>query len=320
MRATTTSSSLRGLRRAAVLLVAGMLSAAVVANAQDGGLKPVGASRALAVSVPPDPIPAHAGASIKTAARVINPGARAVSVTITSRALSLGNNGKVTIGLAADPRWRKLVHFPSRKLTIPARSYRDIPLRIQVPLRIAPDLYFIGFLVTPHATRSGSLRVINQIGSFITVDVPGPRLRKLRATFDVPSVVFGSEVRGSLQIENIGRAAVRFWGENDISTSPGSATQQQRLEPSLLPTGTSRVISVSGKPAWPVGFVTMKVHLIYPGRTEATTKELTYSKRVLVVNAIVPIVSILFLACASVLWWVRRRRRREPKVVAQLPS
>jgi hypothetical protein len=64
----------------------------------------------------------------------------------------------------------------------------------------------------------------------------------------------------------------------------------------------------------------MKVHLIYPGRTEATTKELTYSKRVLVVNAIVPIVSILFLACASVLWWVRRRRRREPKVVAQLPS
>jgi hypothetical protein len=90
-------------------------------------------------------------------------------------------------------------------------------------------------------------------------------------------------------------------------------TQQQRLEPSLLPTGTSRVISVSGKPAWPVGFVTMKVHLIYPGRTEATTKELIYAKRVLVVNAIVPIVSILLISCASVLWWVRRRRRREPQ-------
>lgn len=271
--------------------------------------KPVGGARALAVSVPPDPVPIKAGSSTKTVARVINPNDEPIRVTISGRELALGNNGKVTVGLGPDPRWQKFVHFPTHELTIPAQGYLDVPLTIRVPRRIPPDLYFIGFLVTPIATASGSLQVINQIGSFITIDVPGPRIRKLVATFDVPSFVLASHVRGTLRITNTGRAAVRFWGENDTTSSPGGTFEQQRLDPSLLPIGTSRYVSVSGKPAWPVGIVTMTVRVTYPGRTEATTKELTFSKRVLVVSPWVFLGLVILLVSGGGMFWRARRGR-----------
>jgi hypothetical protein len=299
----------RGQQFVAVLVVASLVVAAGAAKAEAAGPKPVGGARALAVSVPPDPVPIKAGSSAKTLVRVVNPNNSPVSVTIAGRELSLRDNGKVSVGRGPDLRWRKLVRFPTRELTIPAQSYLDVPLTIQVPRRIPPDLYFIGFLVTPIATGSGSLQVINQIGSFVTIDVPGPRIRKIAATFDVPSFVLASHVRGTLRIANTGQAAVRFWGENDTTSSPGGSFEQQRLDPSLLPTGTSRHVSVSGKPAWPVGIVTMTVHLTYPGRTEVTTKELIFSKRVLVVSPWVLLGLAILVVSGWVVFWRARRRR-----------
>jgi hypothetical protein len=303
----------RGRQFVAVLAAAALAAAAGAAKAEAAaaGPKPVGGARVLAVSVPPDPVPIKAGSSAKTLVRVVNPNNAPVNVTIAGRALSLGNNGKVTVGLGPDPRWQKLVRFPARELTIPAQSYLDVPLTIQVPRRLPPDLYFIGFLVTPIATEPGALQVINQIGSFVTIDVPGPRVRKLSATFDVPSFVLASHVGGTLRIANTGRAAVRFWGENDTTSSPGGTFEQQRLDPSLLPTGTSRYVSVSGKPAWPVGIVTMTVHVTYPGRTEATTKELIFSKRILVVSPWVLLGLAILLATAFGIFWQARRRRAD---------
>ena len=300
----------RGPLLIAVLVATILLLAASTAQADLVVPTPVGGPRALAVSVPPDPVPIQAGARGNALARVINPNHAPVRVTITSRALSLGNNGKVTVGRGPDRRWQRFVHFPARRLTIPAQGYLDIPLSIRVPRRIEPDLYFIGFLVTPIASSPGAVQVINQIGSFVTIDVPGPRLRKLSAAFDLPSFVLASDVHGTLRITNTGRAAVRFWGENDTTSSPGGELQQQRLDPSLLPRGTSRYISVSGKPAWPIGFVTMTVHVTYPGRSEATTKQLTFSKRVLVIHPLVPIALGSAFLFAILLWWAGRRRRR----------
>ena len=129
--------------------------------------------------------------------------------------------GKVSIGAGPDPLWQKRARFPKRRLTVPAQSYINIHLTIQVPRRLAPNLYFIGFLVTPVATQAGGLEVINQIGSFVTIDVPGPRVRKLAGVFEMPSFVLGSHVSGTMRITNIGHAAVRFWGEDDTTSSPG---------------------------------------------------------------------------------------------------
>ena len=292
-----------------MLAAASLVVATSAANAEAAGSKPVGGARALAVSVPPDPVPIKAGSSANTLVRVVNPNDAPITVTIAGREISLLDNGKVSVGRGPDPRWQRFIRLPTGELTVPAQSYLEVQLTIHVPRRLAPDLYFIGFLVTPIATGSGSLKVINQIGSFVTIDVPGPRVRNIAATFDVPSFVLASHVRGNLRIANTGRAAVRFWGENDTNSSPGGSFEQHRLDTSLLPTGTSRYVSVSGKPAWPVGIVSMTVHLTYPGRTEVMTKELILRKRVLVVSPWVLVaLAVLLLSGGGVFWRAGRRR------------
>jgi hypothetical protein len=204
------------------------------------------------------------------------------------------------------------VGFPSRELRIPAQGYRNVPLTVHVPRHLQPDLYFIGFLVTPVANQAGSVKLINQIGSFLTIDVPGPRLRKLIGAFGLPGFVLGSHANGTLQITNVGHAALDFWGETDTNASPGGKLLQTRLQTSLLPEGRSRTLTVSGKPAWPIGFVTMTAHILYPGRTAATTKELTFSKRVLVINPWVLIVLAALLVAAALEITRRRLRNHEP--------
>ena len=298
------------LRLAVVLALAAFLGSASVAQAT-AAAKPVGGPRSLAVSVPPDPVAIKPGTSAKTLARISNPTDAPVKVTVESRVLSLGDNGKVAIGAEPDPRWSTLVDFPKGVLTIPAESYIDVPLTVRVPAHLQPNLYFVGFLVSPVVTASGSLQVINQIGSFVTIDVPGARMRKLTAIFDVPSIVLGSHVHGLLRVANVGPAAVRFWGENDTTSLPGGTFVQQRLDPSLLPSRKSRFFTVTAKPAWLVGMVKLQVHVIYPGRTEATTKEMTFTKQVLVVSPVVPGgLTLLLLAIAGLFWRSRRKRRR----------
>jgi hypothetical protein len=281
---------------------------AVASTAAAGGsAKPVGGARSLAVSVPADPVPARAGDVARTMIRVVNPNDFAVSVLIRSRTLALGDDGKVSIGSGPDPRWGGRVRFPHAALRIPPQSYRNVALSIRVP-RLSPDLYFVGFLVTPVATTGGSVKVINQIGSFLTLDVPGPRLRLLTGHLHLPSFVLGSQASGEMRITNLGHAAVTLWGENDITSSPGGAFQQDRLGPSLLPVGRSRSIAVTGKPRWPVGIVTVTTRVTYPGRTASETRELVLTRRVLVISPWVPAALGGLIALLAAVWWWRRRR------------
>jgi hypothetical protein len=265
--------------------------------------------RSLAVSVPPEPTPIAPGEAATIPIRVLNPGPQPVTVTVTGRQVELGDNGSVAIGAQPDPRWQNRVVFPTSLLTIAGQGFIDIPLVVQMPVHIDPDLYFVGFLVTPIKTGRGDVQVINQIGSFITVDVPGPRLRRLTAELHVPGFHLGSSVSGVLQVHNIGRAAARFWGENDVTSSPGKKTpQQQRIEKSTIPIGKVRSFQVSGSPHWPIGFVTMSVRITYPDQTESATKDITVTKRVLVISPWVPVVAA-GLAAATITWWVRRHHR-----------
>jgi hypothetical protein len=56
----------------------------------------------------------------------------------------------------------------------------------------------------------------------------------------------------------------------------------------------------------------MTAHILYPGRTAATTKELTFSKRVLVINPWVLIVLAALLVAAALEITRRRLRNHEP--------
>jgi hypothetical protein len=292
-------------------VVATMLATAlaVASTAAAGGsAKAVGGARALAVSVPADPVPAHVGGVARTLIRVVNPNDFAVTVVIRSRTLALGDDGKVSIGTGPDPRWSGRVRFPRSALRIPAESYRNVPLSIHVP-HLSPDLYFVGFLVTPVAAAGGSIEVVNQIGSFLTLDVPGPRLRLLTGHLHLPTFVLGSKVSGKMRVTNLGHAAVTLWGENDTTSSPGGMFQQDRLGPSLLPVGRSRSIAVTGRPRWPVGIVTVTTRITYPGRTASQTRELVVSSRVIVVSPWVPAALGGLVALLATAWWWRRRRR-----------
>jgi hypothetical protein len=276
--------------------------------------------RPLAVAVPREPTTVVLGAVSMIRVRVLNPGDAPVSVTVTGGLVQLGDESAVTVTADADPVWQGLVDFPPKPLTVPAGGYVDAPLSVRVPAQLSPDLYFIGFLVTPAATGVGNVHVINQIGSFVTLDVPGPRDRELSAALDGSRFVLGGQGEKTLHVRNVGHAAVRFWSENDTTSFPGGdMPNQQRIDKLLLPVGREQSFAVVGKPAWPIGLVTMKVHVFYPGSTEDTTQEIVLTKRVLVVNPLAP-VALAVVVAALAFWLFRRWRARHRNVSATVEA
>lgn len=300
----------------AVLSLSGAASASAVP-----GAAPAGNGRVLAVSVPPDPTQLGPGQTATVTVRVVNAGTRPVTVTIHGRGVQLRDNGRAVISRSEDPRWKDRIQFSTSRLTLAAQSYAPVGVTVNMPATIVPDLYFVGFVVTPVPTGADPFQVINQIGSFITVEVPGPRMRKLRASlhpkttlegwFNSAGVTIGDQAEATLSVRNVGPSAVRFWGETDITASPGHhAVVQKRIDKSLLPTGRLRTYQVHGAPNWPVGFVTMQSHVVYPGATETSTTEIVLERRVLVVSPWVLLVVPALLLLAFWYWRHRRRRRR----------
>jgi len=262
-------------------------------------------NRPLGVSVPSDPVVLGPGRTSTIRIRVLNPGATSVTVRITGRHVDLGDNGAVMVGNGPDPLWGGRVQFPSRALTIPPQSYVNVDLTVHMPQKIDSDLYFVGFLVTPVVVPNGQVQVVNEIGSFFTIDVPGPRVRKLSAEIEtersvfahitIPGLVIGSRAIGLLHVRNVGTAQVRFWGE-----IVSDATDQHRIDTSLIPRGHVRIFSVSAKPGWPIAFVKLTARVFYPGRTASSVLEIDLSKRVLVICPWVLLtVVILLIACLS---------------------
>ena len=291
-----------------------LLGATAAALAAPSGAAP---GRSLAVSVPPEPTVVHPGETARIPIRVLNPGHQPVTATITGREVRLLDDGVVRVGAGPDPAWRGRVGFTPSLISLPAQGYADVRVNVEVPATLDPDLRFVGFLVSPVQTSPGQVQVINEIGSFVTLDVPGPRSTRLRAKLRLPGVTLGQEAAGRLQVHNVGRSAVRFWGENDTTAWPGSGTsRQQRFAKSLVPMGRSRSVRVVARPHWWVGFVTLQVRIVYPAATEAATREIAVRKRVLVVDpwAFVVLGGVLAIAIVA---WVRRRRRRRRRLAAR---
>jgi hypothetical protein len=273
--------------------------------------------RSLAVSVPPEPTQVHPGQTARIPIRVLNPGHQPLTATITARQVKLLDDGVVRVGTGPDPAWQGRVGFTPAVTTLPAQGYADVTVNIDVPATLDPDLHFVGFLVSPVQTSPGQVEVINEIGSFVTLDVPGPRVTRLQARLQLPGLRLAQEAAGRVEVDNVGRSAVRFWGENDTTVWPGRGTPgQQRFAKSLVPVGRSRSVRVVARPDWWVGFVTVQVRIVYPAATEAATREIAVRKRVLVVDprALVALGGALVTAVVA---WVRHRRRRRRRSAAR---
>ena len=249
------AQSRSGVRRLFPALVAGLALALLGATAA-ARAAPLGAAsgRSLAVSVPPEPTAVRPGETASIPIRVLNPGHQPVTATITAREVRLLDDGVVRVGAGPDPAWRGRVSFTPSLLSLPAQGYAEVSVNVEVPAILDPDLRFVGFLVSPVQTSPGQVQVINEIGSFITLDVPGPRVTRLQAKLRLPGFTLGDQDTGRVDVHNVGRSAVRFWGENDTTVWPGGGTpRQQRFAKSLVPMGRSRSVRVVARPRRWVG-------------------------------------------------------------------
>jgi len=309
----------RQVRRAA----AATAVTAILLGAAPAFAGPAGGSteRRLAVSVPTEAAELTPGAVGTIPIRVVNPGPAAVTVRIRSQRVEFGDNGRVTVA-GPDPSWSRRVQLPAGPITVGSHAFRDLGVTVHMPARISPDLYFVGFLVTPEPSTAANLTYVNQIGSYLTIDVPGPRTRALAAQLDLPHFAFASNVHASLRVENVGRAAAVYWGENDTDASPGSSTpQQQRFDNSLLPAGRSRTVEITAKPSFLFARVTMRVRIFYPGTTASTTREIVLTRHVVVITPAAAIVAGAAVLLIGVWFCVRRiRRRRATSPRARKPA
>jgi hypothetical protein len=253
--------------------------------------------------------------------RVLNPGTAPVVVTVRGEGITLGDNGTTAFTGTPDPLWEGRTEFPHGDISIPAQHFVDLAVTVHMPGEIGADLYYIGFLVSPVPQVSGVVVVINQIGAFLTINVPGPRVRALAATLTttgfrwgpihIDSLVIGDHVDGRLTVANIGHASALFYGENDVTSAPfAGSPSQQRITRSLLPTGRSRWFPVTAQPAFPIDLVTMTDTVTFPDRTGTGTLQVVRSKTVLVISPWVLFLVGAVLA-ALVGWRLRRRRRRQ---------
>ena len=307
-----TSPSARDPRRArqsralslATLVATTLLVATSVGSAE--AARPEARRRpALARSVgPPDPVAdRRREPSSKTLARISQPEQRARQgddrePNAVARRQRQGQRSDRARPALGQPR-----RLPGGRLDDPGAELSRHPADRSGSGASPPDLYFIGFLVTPlPSRRRARSQVINQIGSFITIDVPGPRMRKLHGDVRRP------EPRPRLARQRHAAHRERRPHGRSLLGRERHDVVAGRLVRAAAPRARrscradrSRFFSVTAKPAWPVGMVRMTVHVIYPGRTEATTKELTFSKQVLVVSPVVPegVATLLVASCCS---------------------
>jgi hypothetical protein len=103
---------------------------------------------------------------------------------------------------------------------------------------------------------------------------------------------------------------VLFFGENDVTSAPISASpSQERISRSLLPIGRSRWFAVTAVPSFPIDMVTMTDVVTYPDRTGTGTLEIVNARSVLVVS---PWVLVVLVAIAVLVgaWRLRVRARK----------
>lgn len=276
--------------------------------------------RSIAVSVPPDPVTLTPGETAAIPIRVLNPGASPVTVTVKAEEITLGDNGTSAFTGKPDPLWAGHTVFPPGDITIAAQHFVDLSVTVHMPMQIGPDLYYVGFLVSPVPQVTGGVVVINQIGAFLTINVPGPRVRALSADLrttgfnwgpiHIDTLVIGNQVDGKLSVYNIGASSVLFYGENDVTSAPISGSPaQQRISRSLLPIGRSRWFAVVASPAFPIDLVSMRDVVTYPDKAGTGTLQVVRTKTVLVINPWVIVVVCALLALLAG-WRLRARHRR----------
>jgi hypothetical protein len=279
---------------AALTLVAAATSLAA-ARADSGGIT---------VSVSPDAIRAAPGDVVQIPLRVSNnETVQPVHFTIAQRALSMEDEGRITVLADADPAFAAL-NVPGDEQTLDPGMYRDYDFELQVPA-LAPDTYLIGLLVSVRSETVGAVNVQGQVATFATLDIPGLRDRRLHAELHLPGFHLGSSTSGQAVLSNVGGSSFSVWGEIDAGGG-----QRDRVGKTFLAAGRERSVPVSTSAKWGFGrnHVTLNV---YHNITDSQTGVDTVTATVWLIHPayIAEGVTVFLAASLALIEWLLRRRR-----------
>lgn len=266
----------------------------------------------LTVSTPAGTLPAQPGTIVDTWLRIGNTAKTAISVTILPATVKLENNGVSGFSRQEDPRFAGQITFSTTQASVPANGYIQVDVKVAIPKTLIPDVYVLGFLVTPDATGS-SVRVVNQIGALIAFDVPGSRDRKLIASWtDAPWIIFSDHPSLNFRAKSIGKSALQFTSENAINGFAPLTPADKRNDPLLLPSGLYRDVNVAWTVPWGFGIDTVSTTLMYP-QSQSGNASILLKKTVIVITPLVLMIiggTLLVLALLIVLLVGRSRRRK----------
>lgn len=239
-------------------------------------------------------------------------------MTILPATVKLGNNGVSGFVNEPDPLFGNAVTFSTSNAIVPANGYIQVDLTVKIPKSITPDVYILGFLVTPKATGN-SVRIVNQIGALISLDVPGVRDRRLAASFtNPPWIIFSDQPSLSFRAKSVGKSALEFTSEDSISGPTPVSPVDSRHDPLLLPAGLYRDVTVSWSVPWGFGVNTITTRLLYP-KSQASNAEIVLTRTVVVITPLVlAIVGGILLIIALVTTFLIRRRIKARRAARRL--
>ena len=232
---------------------------------------PAGAAPvSFAVSTPADPAPAAPGGLAESWLRLSNSSEHPLTLEVRAATVVPRDDGRMEVVDRPDPFWSGALEHPTR-VDVPARGNLEVPVRVAVPADALPDVYLAGFVVEPPAaTAPGQVAVRSQIATYLAVEVPGLRERRLAiAWHDVPRVVVGRTLPGRFRVENRGEATATLRGQVRVDGALGehrnlTVVQATGERPQLLPRGVARTVSYTWRTGGLLAFVRPSVEVAYP--------------------------------------------------------
>jgi hypothetical protein len=279
----------------------------VVLSTPGGAAGAPGPSADLFVTSPPDPVLAAPGTVVSTTLIVGNLGNNPLELKIITKTVTLLDNGRTRLVGGPDPRFAGRVSIVPNQLSLAGRQERTVDVSVNMPRGLKPDDYFLGFLVSP-VINSPAITVENDIGALVVLNVPGPRDRKLTASYRGLSwlnISLSGSAAGLVRAKSVGTSTLQFSTTMEITGWPSPRASYLTVPAHLLPPGLTRDMPVHVSSWLGLGWYTVHTTLVYD-RTDRATGEVALSRTVIVVNPL----WLLVIVAAIVFWMWRRRRRR----------
>jgi hypothetical protein len=310
------------LSRLACLVAAAATGLAVPAGALAATHPVTPGSADFSVSTAAQSLRPEPGGVVHTQLTVANNGVHELTVTLRSVGVRAQDNGRADFVEQGDPIWSKAVTMVS-SVRLAAHTFRSIPVAIRVPAGLLPDLYLLGFVAEAQPVDpQAPVLLYHRIGALVTVELPGPRERKLAVHIAPTSFLhLGSSYDGAFVVRNVGTAAALardqvLIGSQLTHHAVGMIRTSDAME--LIPSGTARNVPFRYAVHGFFLYARPQAEVIYGNGTSAMQTITVQGQSMLVVPWLTLILLGLVVAMVTAyLIWQRRRREARRRAAAR---